>query len=72
MVFLYPLDSCVMMYLHDLLIFSKTDEEHWKVLDIVFAHLAKHQLYLRLKKYTLLLKHVEFLGHILDTLGVHI
>ena len=70
-VFFDLLDSCVVIYLDDLLVFSKTVEEHRKALDTVFARLAKHQLYLRADKCALLLKRVEFLGHVLDSSGVH-
>ena len=71
-VFFDVLDICVMIYLDDLLIFSKMVEEHPKALDTVFAHLAKHLLYLRLDNYALLLKCVEFLGHVLDASGIYI
>ena len=36
------LDTCVVIYLDDLLIFNKMVEKNWKALDTVFAHLAKH------------------------------
>ena len=65
------LDTCVVIYLDDLLIFSKTVEEYQNVLDVVFVHLAKHQLYLRPNKYTLLLKHVQSLGYVLDASFVY-
>ena len=42
MVFFDLLDTCVVIYLDDLLIFSKMVEEHQKALDTMFAHLAKH------------------------------
>ena len=36
------LDTCVVIYLDDLLSFSKIIEEYQKALDIIFACLAKH------------------------------
>ena len=70
-VFFDLLDTCVVIYLDDLLIFSKTIAEHKAALDAVFSRLAAHKLYLRPDKCALLLKQVEFLGHVLDTSGVH-
>ena len=52
-------------------IFFKIVEEHWKALDNVFAHLAKHSYYLRPDKCVLLVKCIEFLGHILDASSVY-
>ena len=71
-VFFDVLDICVVIYQDDLFAFSQIVEEHQKALDIVFPYLAKHQLYLRLDTYELLLKCLEFLRYVLDALGVHI
>ena len=69
-VFFYLLDTCVVIYLDDLIIFSKIIEEHGKALDTVFAHLAKYKLHLRPDKFVLLLKHLEFHRHLLDASGI--
>ena len=50
------LDICVVIYLDDLLIFSKTIAEHKAALDAVFSRLAAHKLYLCPDKCALLLK----------------
>ena len=71
-VFFDLLDDCVVIYLDDLLIFSKSVEAHKAALHRVFARLAKHQLYLRPEKCALFLKRVEFLGHVFDHYGVHV
>ena len=42
MVFFEILDTCVVIYLDNLLILSKTVEEYKKALDSVFVFLAKH------------------------------
>ena len=55
-VFFDLLDTCVVIYLDDLLIFSKSVAEHKAVLDAVFSHLAAHKLYLHPDKCALLLK----------------
>ena len=56
MVFFDLLDTCVVIYLDDLLIFSKTVVEYKTALDTVFSHLAAHKLYLCPDKCALLLK----------------
>ena len=55
-VFFDLLDTCVVIYLDDLLIFSKTIVEHKAALDAVFSRLAAHKLYLYPDKCALLLK----------------
>ena len=66
------LDDCVVIYLDDLLIFSKSVEAHKAALQWVFTQLRDHQLYLGPEKYALFLKQVEFLGHVFDSSGVHV
>ena len=71
-VFFDLLDDCVFMYLDDILIFSHDKVSHCKALRAAFEQLAKHQLYPRPEKCALFLSRLEFLGHILNALGVHI
>ena len=52
-----PVDVCALVYLDDILIFSRTEEKNWKHVDMVFDQLAK------LKKCKVFSKKVEFLGH---------
>ena len=55
-VFFDLLDTCVVIYLDDLLIFSKTVAEHKAALGAVFSCLAAHKLCLHPNKCALLLK----------------
>ena len=71
-VFFDLLDDCVIVYLDDILIFSRTKEEHLTTLKKVFNHLAKFKLVLKELKYALFLKSVIFLGYIVSAEGVSI
>lgn len=72
MVFMDFLDDMVVVYLDDILIFSKTLADHRRHLHAVFAKLADHKLYLRPEKCALLLKKVDFLGHVIDSSGLSV
>ena len=46
-VFFDLLDDCVIVYLEDILIFSRTKEEHFTALNKVFSRLTKFKLVLK-------------------------
>ena len=71
-VFFDLLDDYVIVYLDDILIFSKTLEDHHRHLHEVFSRLQKNRLFLRPDKCALLLQQVEFLGHVINFHGVHV
>ena len=56
----------------DILIFSRTEAEHKRILDEVFRRLAKHKLFVKETKCALFLGQVEFLGHIISAQGVSV
>ena len=60
----------LILYLDDVLVFSKTLEEHITTLNEVFRRLAEHGLKLKGKKCKLLQSKVEHLGHIVSAEGI--
>lgn len=71
-VFFELLDKGVVIYLDDLLIYSRDVASHKKLLNDVFALLAKHKLYLKASKCHLYLERVNYLGHVVDAQGVSV
>lgn len=71
-VFFELLDKGVLIYLDDILVYSKTVEEHKKLLDQVFALLDRYKLHVKAKKCALFLESVEFLGYKVDSKGLHV
>ena len=62
----------VLVYLDDILIYSKTPAEHEKHLEMVLARLQQHELYAQLRKCHFALPEVEFLGHIVSKQGIRV
>lgn len=69
-IFFDLLDRGVLVYLDDVLIYSKTVEEHVELLDKVFSLLQLNKLYLKEKKCSLFLEKINFLGHVVSSQGV--
>jgi hypothetical protein len=71
-VFMPELDKFVVVFIDDILIYSKNEEEHVKHLCIVLSQLREHQLYAKFSKCKFWLDEVPFLGHVLFAMGVAI
>ncbi|WVZ80320.1 hypothetical protein U9M48_027806 [Paspalum notatum var. saurae] len=69
-VFMNELDKFVLVFIDDILIYSKSEEEHKEHLRIVLNRLREHKLYAKFSKCAFWLKEVSFLGHILSEKGV--
>jgi hypothetical protein len=70
MVFMEYLDKFVVVFIDDILIFSKTEEEHEKHLRMVLEKLRSNRLYAKLSKCEFWLTEVAFLGHVISTRGI--
>jgi hypothetical protein len=69
-VFMEYLDKFFVVFIDDILIFSKTEEEHEKHLRMVLEKLRSHQLYAKFSKCEFWLTEVAFLRHVISTGGI--
>ncbi|PRQ41877.1 putative nucleotidyltransferase, Ribonuclease H [Rosa chinensis] len=60
----------VLVFFDDILIYSKSLEEHLQHLAVVFSKLEEHQLKVKMSKCTFGAKSVEYLGHVISEKGV--
>ncbi|KAI3827879.1 hypothetical protein L1987_01967 [Smallanthus sonchifolius] len=66
------LDKFVIVFIDDILIYSKTKVGHEQHLRLVLDLLLKEQLYAKFSKCEFWLKEVQFLGHIVNDKGIHV
>ena len=64
------LDLFLIVYLDDICIYSRTEEEHEEHLRLVLTTLRKHKLYANASKCALFQTEIEFLGHVVAADGV--
>ena len=71
-VFMPELDKFVIVFIDDILIYSKNEEEHANHLRVVLQRLRDHRLYAKFSKCEFWLDSVKFLGHIISSEGISI
>ncbi|CAI7805519.1 unnamed protein product [Closterium sp. NIES-53] len=66
------LDECMLVYLDDILIYSKDMKQHVEHLRSVFEILRRERFYEKLSKSEFALKKVQFFGHMVSAQEVHV
>ena len=69
-VFMEFLDKFVVVFIDDILVYSKNEEEHKEHLRLVLEKLRVHQLYAKFSKCEFWLKEVGFLEHVISGEGI--
>ena len=71
-VFLPYVDQFVVVFIDDILVYSKDAQEHEQHMKIVLQTLREKKLYAKLSKSDFWLKEVSFLGHIVLAEGIRV
>jgi hypothetical protein len=71
-VFMPELDKFVVVFIDDILIYSKTNEDHANHICIILQRLRDHRLYAKFSKCEFWLDSVKFLGHTIASEGISV
>jgi hypothetical protein len=66
------LDKFVVVFIRDMLVYSRSEEEHEEHLRLVLQKPREHKLYAKLSKCEFWLKQVAFLGHVISKGGISV
>ena len=66
------ISKCVIVYLDDILDFSRLWEEYVKQVRQVFDTLQKHRLYLNMEKCSFVMTSIKYLGYVIESVGIHV
>nr|GFA68802.1 putative reverse transcriptase domain-containing protein [Tanacetum cinerariifolium] len=66
------LDKFVIVFIDDILIYSKNEKEHEEHLKAILGLLKEEKLYAKFSKCKFWILKVQFLGHVIDSRGIHV
>jgi hypothetical protein len=69
-IFIQYLDKFMVVFIDDILVYSKTEEEHDEHLRIVLQTLRKHKLYAKFDKFNFYQNEIQYLGHVISVEGI--
>nr|GEZ11176.1 DNA/RNA polymerases superfamily protein [Tanacetum cinerariifolium] len=65
------LDKFLIVFIDDIFIYSKNEKEHKEHLKVILELIKKEKLYAKLSKCEFWIPKVQFLGHVIDSRGIH-
>jgi hypothetical protein len=69
-VFMSELDKFVVVFIDDILVYSKSTEDHEEHLRVVHQRLRDHQLSAKFSKCEFWINEVPYLGHVISSEGI--
>ncbi|KAL4318940.1 hypothetical protein GQ457_18G015780 [Hibiscus cannabinus] len=66
------LDQFVVVFIDEILVYSRTEEDHDRHLRLVLQTLLENQLYAKLSKCEFWIREVVFLGHVVSSKGIRV
>nr|GEU96706.1 putative reverse transcriptase domain-containing protein [Tanacetum cinerariifolium] len=66
------LDKCMIVFIDDILIYSRNKEEHENHLRIILELLREEKLYAKFSTCDFWISIVQFIGHLIDSQGLHV
>jgi hypothetical protein len=71
-VFMEYLDNFIIVFINDVLVYSKSKEEHKEHLRLVSYKLSDHRLYVKMSKCEFWLKQATFMSHVILEEGISV